>query len=141
MPCVSRCCPDLWKTATAPLEPPPIPSASSGGQGQSQSQKKRRVVGTVLSKPAAQSHTTPEEPSPGELEALSRSYDVGDLRAVLRTYTHLFFCRGVANSLVGLVVKKPQPTIFGKCDGAEKCLEHGTITRRADSESLVSQLS
>ena len=43
-------------------------SASRGCQGQSQSQKKRRVIGTVLGKPAAQSQTTPEEPSLGELE-------------------------------------------------------------------------
>ena len=66
----SKSCADTWKTAIASLEPPPISSASRGGQGQiqSQSQKKRRVIGTVLRKPAAQSQTTPEEPSLGELE-------------------------------------------------------------------------
>ena len=46
-----------------------IPSASGDCQGQSQCQKKRRVIGTVLTKPTAQSQTTPEEPSLGELEA------------------------------------------------------------------------
>ena len=88
-PSVSKSCSDQWKTAIASLKPPPIPSASRSGQGQCQSQKKRRVIGTVLRKPAAQSQTTPEEPSLGELEALSRSYDVGNLRAVLRRHTHL----------------------------------------------------
>ena len=52
------------------------------------------MIGTVLRKPAAQSQTTPGEPSLDELEG---PHDVRNLRAVLRMH---FFCGGVANSLV-----------------------------------------
>ena len=58
----SKSCADTWKTAIASLAPPPIPSASRSGQGESQSQKKRRVTGTVLRKPAAQSRRLPRSP-------------------------------------------------------------------------------
>ena len=69
---------------------------------------------------------------------LSRSDDVGNLRAVLRRH---IFCIGVASSFVGwLVSQKVAASNFWQTDGAEKCLEHGAMTRRADAQSWLSQL-
>ena len=134
----SRNCCGLWKTAIASLEPPPIPSASRGCQGQSQSHKKRRVIGTVLRKPAAFGRL-PRSSVLVSWRALSRSYDVGNLRAFLRRH---IFCRGVANSLVRwLVSQKAAANIFlENVTELKNCLGHGAITRRAAAQSWLSQL-
>ena len=100
---------------------PPIP-VSRCDQGQSQSQQKRRVIGTVLKKPAARSQTTPEDPILVSWRAhftpvpREKSQSLLPEAEVLHT-----FCRGVANFLVGwLVIRKSQPTFFGKRDGGAK---------------------
>ena len=123
---VSRSCSDLWKIVVVSLEFPPIVSVYGSGQGsgqvQTQSQKKRRVIGIVLRKFAAQSQTTSGEPSFGELEGfftfvrLEKSQDrIAEAEILQR--------RGKFLSLGGWSVRKSQPTFFGKRDGAEKCLE------------------
>ena len=97
----------------ASLEGPPIPSVSSGGQ--SQSQKKRRLTGTALSKPAAQSLTSPVLVSWRPFHARTTSEisepSCGGEKCAEAWQTP---------SLGGWSVGKSQPTIFGKRDGAGK---------------------
>ena len=93
-----------------------MPTACVNGQNQSQSQKKGRVIGTVMMKPTAQSQTTREKPSLGELE--------GPFTLVRREKCQSRLSRGICIAeawrtlpLGGKSVRKSQLFFF---DGAEK---------------------
>ena len=103
----SETCSGTWEIAVASLEPPPMPSAS-------------RICSDLWKIDcycivAATANPfcfkgLPRSPVWVSWRGRSRSYDVGNLRAVLRRH---IFCRGVANSLGGWIAnQKAAANIF-----------------------------
>ena len=136
----SETCCDTWETAVASLEPPPTPSASwSGqGQGQGQSHKKRRVIGTMMRKPNAQSQTIPEEPSPGELKGPFTLVRREKCQSRLAEAQILQRRRKLPHRVAG--PSENLSYFLGNGTELKKCLEHCALPRRAAAHLWHSQL-
>ena len=136
----SETCCDTWETAVASLEPPPTPSASwSGqGQGQGQSHKKRRVIGTMMRKPNAQSQTIPEEPSLGELKGPFTLVRREKCQSRLAEAKILQRRRKLPHRVAG--PSENLSYFLGNGTELKKCLEHCALPRRAAAHLWHSQL-
>ena len=105
------------------------------GAGESQS----RVIGTLQRKPAAQSQTTPEEPSHGELEGPFTLVRRGKSLSRLAE-PYILQRRGrLPRCLVGQSESRRQQFVENVTE-LENVWNTGAITRRADAQSWLSQL-
>ena len=87
------------------------------------------MIDIVLRKPAAQSQTTPDEPSLGELEGPSTLVRRGKSQSGLAE-AFILQRRGKLPRWVAGQTQSRSQQFLGKHDEAEKFLKHGAIARR-----------